>query len=66
MANILQGSDTEILAASIKSPQEASATLQAGAHHLTLPLNILQQMTTHELSSQTVEQFKENGCGINY
>ena len=66
MANILQGSETEILAASIKSPQEAAATLQAGAHHLTIPLNILQQMTTHELSSQTVEQFRENGIGINY
>ena len=66
MADILQGSDTEILAASIKSPQEAVATLQAGAHHLTLPLNILQQMTTHELSDQTVNQFRENGIGINY
>ncbi|HCF26917.1 MAG TPA: transaldolase, partial [Cyanobacteria bacterium UBA11049] len=36
MASILQNSDTEILAASIKSPQEAAAALQAGAHHLTL------------------------------
>ena len=66
MADILQGSDTEILAASIKSPQEAAATLQAGAHHLTIPFKILQQMTTHELSSQTVDEFRENGIGINY
>ena len=66
MANILQGSNTQILAASIKSPQEASATLQAGAHHLTIPLSILQQMTTHELSSKTVDEFRANGIGINY
>jgi transaldolase len=64
MAQILQGSTTEILAASIKSPQEAAATLQAGAHHLTIPLDILQQMTTHDLSTKTVDEFKLNGIGI--
>ena len=66
MANILHGSSTEILAASIKSPQEAADTLQAGAHHLTLPLSVLQQMATHELSSKTVDEFRANGIGINY
>ncbi|ELS04328.1 transaldolase [Xenococcus sp. PCC 7305] len=66
MANVLRASNTEILAASIKSPQEAAATVQAGAHHLTLSLAILQQMTTHELSSQTVDEFRENGIGIEY
>lgn len=66
MAAILQGSDTEILAASLKSPSEAAATLQAGADHITIPLNILQQMTTHELSSKTVDEFRTNGIGINY
>ena len=66
MANILQGSNTEILAASIKSPEEAAATLQAGAHHLTIPLTILQQMTTHELSSKTVDEFRANGIGISF
>ncbi len=66
MANILRGSNTEILAASIKSPQEAADTLQAGAHHLTLPLAVLQQMTTHELSSNTVDEFRTNGIGISF
>ncbi|MGB3694193.1 MAG: transaldolase family protein [Spirulinaceae cyanobacterium] len=64
MAKVLQGSKTEILAASIKSPEEAVAALQAGAHHLTLPLPILQSLTTHELSEQTVTEFAENGCGL--
>ncbi len=64
MANIVAGSDTEILAASIKSAEEASATLQAGAHHLTLPMAILQQMMTHELSEQTVVEFTNQGTGL--
>jgi transaldolase len=66
MADVLQKSNTEILAASIKSPQEAAATLQAGAHHLTLPLAIIQQMTDHELSAKTVDEFRTNGIGIKF
>jgi len=64
MASILAGSDTEILAASIKSPQEAAASLQAGAHHLTLPLSMLQAMATHEFSEKTVKEFAQNGIGL--
>ena len=64
MAKVLQGSKTEILAASIKSPEEAVAALQAGADHLTLPLPILNSLTTHELSEKTVEEFTENGSGL--
>jgi transaldolase len=64
MAAVLQGSKTEILAASLKSPAEAAQALQAGAHHLTLPWDILQAMTTHELSEQTVQEFRNSGCGL--
>ncbi|MFB2918519.1 transaldolase family protein [Aerosakkonema funiforme] len=66
MASILANSNTEILAASIKSPEEAAASLQAGAHHLTLPLSMLQAMATNQLSLQTVEDFNKNGRGISY
>ncbi|WP_293124693.1 transaldolase family protein [Microcoleus sp. bin38.metabat.b11b12b14.051] len=64
MANVLQSTNTEILAASIKSPEEAVKTLLAGAHHLTLPLDVLQAMAVHELSQQTVDEFAKNGRGI--
>lgn len=64
MASVLAGSQTKILAASVKSPEEAVATLQAGAHHLTLPLPVLQAMTSHALSQQTVDEFAKNGRGI--
>ncbi|KYC37075.1 transaldolase [Scytonema hofmannii PCC 7110] len=66
MASVLRGSNVEILAASIKSPQEAAASLQAGADHLTLPLAMLQDMTTHELSEKTVEDFNTNGIGLKF
>lgn len=64
MSQILRHSQTEILAASIKSPEEAAATLRAGAHHLTVPLNILHEMSEHQLSSETVAEFSAKGTGI--
>lgn len=64
MKNVLKNSNTEILAASIKSPEEAVKTLLAGAHHLTLPFDVLQAMAVHELSQQTVDEFAQNGRGI--
>jgi transaldolase len=64
MADVLRGSPTEILAASLKSPEEAAAALQAGAHHLTLPLQILEAMTMDDLSLQTEEEFNRKGVGI--
>ncbi len=64
MSDVLNNSQTEILAASLKSPEEAAATLQAGADHLTVPMSILQAMTTHELSEKTVAEFLANGIGI--
>ncbi|MEA5500963.1 MAG: transaldolase family protein [Limnoraphis robusta] len=64
MSAVLHRSKTTILAASIKSPEEAAATLKAGATHLTLPLDILTAITTHELSEKTVEEFAQNGIGL--
>ncbi|PSB04873.1 transaldolase family protein [Merismopedia glauca] len=64
MANVLSDSQTEILAASIKSPTEAVATIEAGAQHLTLPLTVLQSLAVNELSEQTFIEFNANGCGL--
>ena len=66
VASVLAGSNTEILAASIKSSDEAVAALQAGAHHLTLPFAMLEAMTHHELSEKTVADFADSGTGIAY
>lgn len=64
IANILQGSDVQILAASIKSPEEAAASIQAGADHLTLPLAMLQSMANQDLSNRTVADFASGGKGL--
>lgn len=57
--DVLAGSEVEIIAASIKSPEEAINTLRAGAHHLTMPLQIIQAMGEHELSRQAIAEFAE-------
>jgi transaldolase len=43
-------SNTQIIAASIKTPEEAISTLLAGAHHLTLPIRLIESMGDHPLS----------------
>ncbi len=53
-----EGSSMQIIAASIKSPEEAMATLLAGAHHLTLPLKLIEAMGKHKLSDQAIEDFR--------
>ena len=66
MAKVLSGSSTDILAASLKTPDEAVATLLAGAQHLTLPLKVLRELSEHELSQDTVAEFARTGDGIQY
>ena len=51
------GSKTEILAASVKTPQEALATLEAGAQHLAVPLDLIKTMAEHEWSRQAIDEF---------
>ena len=64
MADVLKKTNTEILGDRIKSPSEAVKTLLAGAHQKTLPFDVLQAMTVHELSQPTVDEFAKNGRGI--
>jgi transaldolase len=51
----------EILAASIKSPDEAAKAIAAGADHLTLPLEVLLAMGNHKLSDEATEEFNRAG-----
>ncbi len=64
MKAILQGSETTILAASLKSPAEISAAMLAGADHITIPFELLKAMTTHSLSEKTVKDFTASGQGL--
>ena len=51
---------TEILAASIKSPEEAVKTLLAGAHHVSAPLAVLLAMGNDPLSDEAVAEFAKS------
>ncbi len=54
----------EIIAASVKSPAEAIQTLLAGAHHLTLPLEVIQAMGQHPLSDEAIAAFALDAAKI--
>ena len=64
ISDLILGYDTEILAASLKSPDEAISALKAGAHHLALPYDVLMAMPEHPLSAQTIAEFQEKGKGL--
>lgn len=66
VARILEHSQTEIIAASVKSAEEACASLSAGAHHLTLPYEVLLSLMSHPLTTQAVAEFQANGIGITF
>jgi transaldolase len=66
VAEILKHNGTEIIAASIKSSEEACASLAAGAHHLALPYEVLTGLIMHPLSEQAMAEFQDNGVGISH
>ena len=53
----LHAIDTEIIAASIRSPQDAVDAALAGAHIATIPYKVLEQMLHHPLTDAGVERF---------
>lgn len=59
MASVLRGSGTEILAASVKTAEEAVQTLRAGAQHLTLPLSLIRAMGESAHSHAAIEEFAQ-------
>jgi len=56
---VLQGSGVQIIAASLKSVEEALAVMERGAHHVTVPWAVLKAMADHPLSLQAVEEFAQ-------
>ncbi len=58
MAAILDPTDCEILAAGIKSAAEAVDTLLAGAHHVSLPLDVILAMAENPLTEKAVNDFE--------
>jgi transaldolase len=53
------GAATEILAASFRDLTEVVDATQAGAHHVTISLELLEALGDHPLSEQAVEEFAQ-------
>lgn len=58
MAAILEPTECEILAAGIKSAAEAVESLMAGAHHVSLPLDVILAMAQNPLTEKAVADFE--------
>jgi transaldolase len=57
MADMVQGTETRVLAASLKSVDEVAAALKAGAHDVTMPLALILTLGEHELTHQAIAEF---------
>jgi transaldolase len=65
-AQVLADGLTELMAASIKSSDDAVNAVKAGAMHLTLPFEVLKSLSENDLTRQAISEFHQNGKGINY
>ena len=54
---MIEAADTgaELLATDIKTPAEVTETVLAGAHHLSLSLDLILSLGEHPLSRHTIE-----------
>ena len=53
----VQGYETEVLAASLRSPQHVAQAAAAGADVATLPTKVFEQMVTHPLTDRGLDRF---------
>jgi transaldolase len=52
--------DSEVLAASIRHPRHVTQAALAGAHVVTVPLNVIRQMVHHPLTDTGIQQFRRD------
>lgn len=60
----IHGIETEIIAASTRSPMHVTKAARAGAHIATVPYNVLIQMTKHPLTDAGIERFLKDWEGV--
>lgn len=53
----IHGISTEIISASIRSPQDVIDSAKAGAHIATIPYKVILQMINHPLTDKGIERF---------
>ncbi len=60
----IHGIETEIIAASIRSPEDVLNAALAGAHIATVPYKVILQMIEHPLTSAGIERFLKDWEGV--
>ena len=60
----LSGSNTRVIAASLKSVDQVISARLSGIDIMTLPYQVLSDLTTNELSEDTIREFGQQGVGI--
>lgn len=60
----IHGIETEIIAASVRSPLHVVDAAKAGAHIATVPYKVIVQMTKHPLTDNGIERFMQDWEGL--
>ena len=61
----IHGIETEIIAASIRGPQDVTRAALAGADIATVPYKVIKQMIKHPLTDKGIEKFNEDWAQLN-
>lgn len=61
----IHGIETEIIAASIRGPQDVTRAALAGADIATIPYKVLMQMIKHPLTDKGIEKFNADWAALN-
>lgn len=61
----IHGIDTEIIAASIRGPQDVTRAALAGADIATIPYKVIKQMIQHPLTDKGIEKFNADWAALN-
>lgn len=64
LVSVLEGSGTEVVAASLKSPAELVEARRAGVCILSAPFAVLAQLPVNEFSEQACQDFQARGSGL--
>ncbi len=60
----IHGIETEIIAASIRGPQDTVRAAKAGAHIATIPYKVIMQMIKHPLTDRGIAQFNADWATV--
>jgi transaldolase len=60
----LHGLESEVLAASIRSPRHVVEAALAGCHIATVPLSVLRQMVRHPLTDSGIARFRKDWAAV--